>query len=418
VQIVWEENVGALGDDSVADRFPNDVLIISTTVISCRSVVLSDFNGDGFTDAAWPLFVETPIKEFSTMNWVPGLSQDRDTVFMAPSAVTDRAIGALPTVKGDELATGDIDGDGTVDVLSLDASTGVVTWLRGGVSTTAYTVYTPPDIASLVSELALSDVDGDGDVDALLVQPGIGTLLMVRNNRSETFLAGAAVSAATLLVATPEASTALALPVTALVSLRVANLTSPSAGGLTAVLIGLNGVQWSVVAITTSPSSVRTLLTLPAGDAVSSAVVTIVVADVNADGLPDLLVSVSSPPSTTWYLNTAPTVASPATFSAANIIRVSTSLAAGQRRGLVAADVSGDGVVDVVLIPAGGGSVVWFQAARASESTPGTPLLIASTNNVFAAVEVVDGDSDGQLDVFVVEDSVRPVILWFRCVLL
>jgi len=90
------------------------------------------------------------------------------------------------------LATGDLDNDGDLDVLTATSSgfnntIGVL--LNNGLSQFQVGASLSPGTASGATYMALGDVDGDGDLDALVSSFNAG-LLVYRNNGNATFAAG------------------------------------------------------------------------------------------------------------------------------------------------------------------------------------------------------------------------------------
>ena len=97
------------------------------------------------------------------------------------AAAPDVPVGTAP--KG--VATGDVDGDGTLDLLTANSSAGTVSVrLNNGAGTFAGTQTVA--VGNSPVAVALGDVDNDGDLDVVTANAGAGTA-SVRFNNSGTF---------------------------------------------------------------------------------------------------------------------------------------------------------------------------------------------------------------------------------------
>ena len=57
-QLTWSENTGATGNDTIVDRFANAPVPIAAFGGQTSEFALADFNGDGYSDAAWATYHE------------------------------------------------------------------------------------------------------------------------------------------------------------------------------------------------------------------------------------------------------------------------------------------------------------------------------------------------------------------------
>jgi hypothetical protein len=109
--------------------------------------------------------------------------------FMAPAINPDPAVGTTPA----EVAVGDIDGDGDLDLLTanINASTVSVRINNGAGNFTAPVINPDPAVGSGPENVTLGDVDGDGDLDFLTANYTSSTVSVRLNDGSGNFTAPA-----------------------------------------------------------------------------------------------------------------------------------------------------------------------------------------------------------------------------------
>jgi hypothetical protein len=229
---------------------------------------------------------------------------------------------------------GDFNGDGQPDLAILDAGTGQVRMDladgRGGFRQTSVL-----DVGSTATGLALADVTGDGIPD-LLVGDAQGDVLVLAGNGDGTFQ--------------PSMRTERN------VGLAVADLDKDGKPDF----VFANEAQDRVsVQLSSRPNDLITLADRSTGVQQPSAVA---VADLNGDHIPDLVVANSGANDVQVYLGTGlsadgvPTFATPRTFA------VGTAPA-----GVTVADVNGDGVPDLVVANEGSNDVSILFGTRAGQ---------------------------------------------------
>lgn len=82
-------------------------------------------------------------------------------------------------------------------------------------------------------------------------------------------------------------------------------------------------------------------------------------------------------------------------------------------RGVAAGDINGDGVVDAVAVFATGSRLAWFEASRLpSGAMEYTERTISTDYEDAFAVEVLDADADGKLDILTASRDGNSISLW------
>ncbi|HET7502446.1 MAG TPA: tandem-95 repeat protein [Kofleriaceae bacterium] len=252
------------------------------------------------------------------------------------------------------VAAADFNGDGYLDVAAANGSASSVGILlgngAGGLALQAtYATGAGP------SAIAIADLDRDGHPDLAILNATAGTATILRGSASGAFTAAGTVTlaagAAALAIADFDLDGNPDLAVAATGALQV--LHGNGSGGFSPL---------ATVPFTGTPAS------LAAGD-------------FDRDGLVDLAVA------TTGAVLVARGI-TPGTFA------VSVSLASTSNRGMVAADLDGDGNLDLAVASGTSSVAVWFGTAAGLSGTP-TALTVASTP---LAVAAGDFDGDGATD--------------------
>jgi hypothetical protein len=152
--IAWYEQTDQVDEETQEIIFiPREVW---TTSMGATSVYAADVDGDGDTD------VLSATNADNTIAWhesTPGPNPEDPPTF-TPRIISDQAMGARSVV------TGDLDGDGSLDVLSASQRDDKIAWYTsdGG---------TPPNFteevittdANHADDARVGDLDGDGDLD-------------------------------------------------------------------------------------------------------------------------------------------------------------------------------------------------------------------------------------------------------------
>ena len=319
-------------------------------------VYTGDLDGDGDLDVVATLFLPSRVAWF-----------DND----GEGGFTERPIsGPIPADAALSAYAADVDGDGALDVVAGFQS-GAVTWFKndGGGGFTGQPVGTA---AGSVTSLAAADVDGDGDLDVVAGLAFSGEVVWFENDGGGGFtdqsVGTAAGSARSLAAADVDGDGDLDV---------VAGLRSSGAGSSGGVVWFENdgdGGFTGQPAITTADR-----------------VLSLAAADVDGDGDLDVVAGLDDFASggirgVLWFMNDG----------GGGFTQRTVDADAGLAESLAAADVDGDGDLDVVVGLSRGGGVVWY----ANDGSGGfTDQSVGTTASDAYSVAAADVDGDGDLDV-------------------
>ena len=132
--------------------------------------------------------------------------------------------------------------------------------------------------------------------------------------------------------------------------------------------------------------------------------VSVIVADLNGDGLPDVIVGSQGPGMVAWYPNTGG-----GTFGSRQIV----STALGSPNGLFAADLDGDGLVDIACASFNDSTVAWFK--NLGGSTPAFALNVVTTG-AYHALSVAASNINAETGLDILSTSANPdnKVAWYR----
>jgi len=331
-----------------------------------------------------------------------GQSQIRKTVF---SAALSAGVSFLPPVtytsggeQGGFVAVADINGDGKPDLIVANSYvSSSVSVLLGNGDGTFRSALTYPTGAGDPRTIIPIDVNGDGKLDLVTLDAspcyacsGNGLVSVLMGNGDGTFqpavtydsggVANDDVGPAEMAVADVNGDGKLDIVV---LNCAVTGSSDCNGDGVLGVLLG-NGDG-------TFQSARTQDIGAPAAGGLA-------VADVNADGKPDVLVAVSAPAGLGVMLGN-----NDGTFQR-NLIYPSGEAVA---LGLGAADLSGDGKIDVVLNGCGT-SNCWQSNGTVSvfvnhgDGTFEQPVTYSSGNRIADGIAIADVNGDGKLDLVAV----------------
>lgn len=340
------------------------------------ALVVADFNGDGKPDFA----VSSPSTHEVVMafNTTPGGATTASFSSAFPIAIGNS------TTQPMNLAALDIDGDGKVDLAVVDQANQQVYAVRKVVSNyVAGVIFATGAQPQLI---AAADVNGDGRPDLVVTDNATNVIQVALNATSSGIV--------TFRALQPFAGVAGAT------SLRIVDV---NGDGKPDVILSSSANPLAGVLINRTAPGSATMHFSPLQTFTTAAAVNFAaLADVNGDGLPDVVTAHTGDNSLSVLLNSAPAPAASVNFTAPQIFTTDFGPSA-----IVTADFNGDGIADAVSVNNAANSVsVLFGTTAPGAATPtfATAQTFAVGGDPAGAV-VADFNADGRPDIAVVNGS-------------
>jgi hypothetical protein len=146
--IAWHENLA--GDGSAWQS-----RTISAAADGAAGVLAADLDRDGDLDAAAVSFND------DRLTWFRNLTIHRNALFPAEAVVSTIANGARA------VAAGDINGDGSLDLVSASEFDDEVNWYANSGNGSSWTATQITNTADGAQDTTAADADGDGDLDVV-----------------------------------------------------------------------------------------------------------------------------------------------------------------------------------------------------------------------------------------------------------
>ena len=338
---------------------------ITTSADGARYVYAVDVDGDGDMD------VLSASMSDDTIRWYKN-----DGGTFTAHEITTSANGAWSVYAAD------VDGDGDMDVLSASYSDDTIAWYEndGSESFTAHTITTSADGASSVYAV---DVDGDGDMDVLSAFLRDDTIRWYENDGQ----ADPTFTAHTITTSADGAHSVYAADVDGDGDMDV----------LSASLYD-DKIRWYENDGQTNPSFTTHEITDQADGARS-----VYAADVDGDGDMDVLSASSNDNTVRWYENDGAE-----SFTAHEI-----TTSADGVHSVYAVDVDGDGDMDVLSASERDDKIAWYENNGQAPQPTWTTHTITTGADGAKSVYAADVDGDGDMDVLSASQN-NNKIAWYK----
>ncbi len=330
---------------------------IATSADGAFSVFAADMDGDGDMD-----ILSASLND-DTIAWYEN-DGNADPSFTASNITTsaDRAYSVFAA---------DMDGDGDMDVLSASRNDNTIAWYENDGN--ADPTFTAADIDTSVDGAATvfaADMDGDGDMDILSASVDDNTIAWYENdgNANPTFTA-----------------TDITTSADGARSVYAADIDGDGDMDIISASYNDDTIAWYENDGNADPSFTATDIATSADRAIS-----VYAADMDGDGDLDILSASEGDDTIAWYENDGN--ADPS-FTAINI-----TTSADGAFSVFAADMDGDGDMDIVSASTGDDTIAWYE----NDGNPDpafTAADIATSANSARSVYVADMDGDGDLDI-------------------
>jgi hypothetical protein len=406
-KIAWYQNTDGKG--SFGPQQP-----ISTQAGGAESVAAADMDGDGDLDVLWA----SSYRDDNTIAWYQ--NTDGKGSF-GPQQVISMRVGWRQFV-----AAADVDGDGDLDLLLASSFDNTIAWYQ---NTDGKGNFGPQRRISTrdarAQSVAAADVDGDGDLDVLSASSSYydGKIVWYQNTDgtgrfgSQKVISTQALGARFVAAADVDGDNDLDVLSTSWSSIdqkiawyqntdgkgsfETQQLINMQAGGVQSVAatdvdgdgdldvlsasFTDNEIAWFQNVDGKGSFGAQQVISTQAGGAYSVAA-----ADVDGDGDVDVLSASFSDNKIAWYQN----MDGKGSFGAQQVI----SMQASGAYSVMAADVDGDGDLDVLSASYHDNTIAWYQNTDGRGSF-GSQQVISRQANGAKSVAAADMDGDGDLDV-------------------
>ncbi|MCX8037146.1 MAG: FG-GAP-like repeat-containing protein [Candidatus Sumerlaeia bacterium] len=364
--VVWYENTNGAGTAWTRR-------IVDTGLLGPIDVAPADLDGDGDTDLAG-------ASRFSGhAGWWPNRTLHRNAVYPTEHGIGDSFAQAC------DAKTADLDGDGDLDILAAAYQTGEVAWWQN-VNSRGTWWQKRPVAARCNGAWAVesADLDGDGDLDVLAAGVHENALRWWENSTGW---------AAVWTTRTIEAGVGEARAVAA------ADIDRDGDMDVAAALSASGKVVWWENGLRTGGGWTRRTV-----DGNFTGAWDVAAADLDRDGDIDLIGAAATANEIAWWEN----VGGSGTQWTKRML--STSFVGAHS--VAAADLNGDGRLDVLGTSFAGNRIVWWE----NPGNTGAGWPVHTVSDMFTGAQsaiAADLDQDGDLDI-AVAGNLSPGLLWFE----
>jgi hypothetical protein len=353
-KIAWYENTAGDGSDWT------EHVITTSAWGGAWSVYAADVDGDGDIDLMSASLWDDKIC------WYENLTIHRSACFPQPSEVTTSAIGAW------SVHAADVDGDGDIDLMSASYWDDKIRWYENP----SWTEHDVTELAGTTADATYSvyaaDVDGDGDTDLMSASEFDDKIAWYENTASDG-------SAWTEHVVTISADGAA--------SVYAADVDGDGDTDLMSASEFDDKIAWYE-----NPSWTAYDVTGLAGTTADYAM-SVYAADVDGDGDIDLMSASEGDNKIAWYENA---VGDGTLWTAYDVTSLAGTIALGPWS-VCAADVDGDGDIDLMSASGGDNKIAWYENT-AGDGSDWTEHVITTSADSAYSVYAADVDGDGDID--------------------
>jgi FG-GAP-like repeat len=351
-EIAWYEN-----SDGKGTFASQQVLSSLAGGFSC--IVAADLDRDGHLDV-----IVTSAADGRVV-WYP--STDGGGALGAEQNLPPSAAGA------DAVLTADLDRDGDLDVLTSSASNDEIAWYENSDGSGHFgpqQILT--SLAAGVASVLVADLDGDGDLDLLAVLPGSDEIAWLTNLDGEGGFGSLQI---------------LSSSATGIASVFAADIDTDGDLDVLAASTGSGEIGWFENTDGAGHFASQQLVSTSA-----NGVTSVLAADLDGDGDLDAIAAALGNAEIAWYENE--TIHRSAHFPDRSAIF---EMATGART-VVAADLDGDGDLDLLLGSGTDATISWYENSDGKGSF-GTRRIVSTLAEGVQSVVAADIDRDGDLDV-------------------
>ncbi|MDP6195690.1 MAG: FG-GAP-like repeat-containing protein, partial [Candidatus Poseidonia sp.] len=343
---------------------------IATSATGANDLHAADIDGDGDLDIVSASYTD------NTIAWYEN-DGNSDPTWTAYDIVTN-ASGART------IYVADMDGDGDLDIVSASKGDDKIAWYENNGDGTSWTTAVIATSAQDAIGVHVADMDGDGDLDIVSASEGDNTIAWYENdgNSDPTWTASD-----------------IATSAQGAHGVSVGDMDCDGDLDIVSASYDDNTIAWYENDGTSNP-------TWAASDIVTDATGArnVFVADMDGDCYLEIFSASETDDTIAWYENNGATNPS---WTARDI-----NTSADGAYDVFAADVDGDGDLDVVSASEGDGAITWYENNGATPPS-WTSATIATNASGARGVYVADMDGDGDLDI-VSASFTDDTIAWYE----